>query len=130
MLYVLSLLILFASGPRLLDLKAYQSAGSASEVTIEWTVQQESGIVKYLVYRKMLRDADFVHISEVTSKNTGSYSFTDRSVFKGGGAQEQIFYSVWAVRSDGSKEMLGQTGVQYTASSVRRTWGSIKAMFQ
>ncbi len=116
--------------PRLVDFKAFQTSGAVGEIRIEWSVQEESGVDKYAIRRKMQRDADFIDLSEVEARNLGFYQFSDKNVFKLSDQTEQVFYAVYAINDDGSRELLGQTGVQYSANSVRRTWGSIKAMFQ
>lgn len=129
----LLLLLLTLSGfaPRLQEMRAYQVSGATAEIRVEWTVQDEQGVVKYQIRRKMQRDADFMDLADVDLKTVpGAYAFSDRNVFKWAEQPEQVFYAVYAVYENGSRELLGQTGVQYTASSVRRTWGSIKAMFQ
>jgi hypothetical protein len=115
---------------RLVELRAFQVSGGLNEIRVEWSVQNETETVRYIVRRKMQRDADFVPVSEIDARGQGSYTFTDRNVYKASESVEQVFYAVVAVQKDGSRELLGQTSVLYTASTVRRTWGSIKAMFQ
>jgi hypothetical protein len=122
--------LLLANPVRLLELRAYQTSAALNEVKVEWSVQNEDAVDRFIVRRKMQRDADFVQVSEVESRGTGSYSFSDKNVYKASDNAEMIVYAIVVVKQDGSRELLGQANVQYSASTVRRTWGSIKAMFQ
>jgi hypothetical protein len=69
----------------------------------------------------------FVRVGEKSPAGAGTeYSFRDKSVFRTTGNFYQ--YKVSIVSSAGNSEYF--VSVDHSVSSVRRTWGSIKAMFR
>jgi hypothetical protein len=57
------------------------------------------------------------------------YTYTDRNVYKNNTTSEPVIYGLYLNKS-GSSKFIAQVDVNYTTTTVRRTWGSIKAMFQ
>ncbi len=55
------------------------------------------------------------------------YVFRDDDLYKGA---EVVQYTLYAVLDDGGRQVVGSKQIAYTPTAVRRTWGSIKAMFQ
>ncbi|AXJ01557.1 hypothetical protein CYPRO_2311 [Cyclonatronum proteinivorum] len=105
-----------------------------NEINIQWTVQQESGVMHYELMRKMVRDSDFVLLATVDvlppSSQPNQYQYLDRNVFRNAGNTEPVIYELNVVFTNGERRFIGQAEVNYTSTAVRRTWGSIKAMFQ
>lgn len=105
-----------------------------NEIRIEWTVQQESGVMHYELLRKMVRDAEFVPLATIdvkpASNQPNHYTFLDRNVFRSSANTEPVVYELNVVFTNGERRFIGQAEVNYTSTAVRRTWGSIKAMFQ
>jgi hypothetical protein len=56
------------------------------------------------------------------------YDFVDETAFRTTGTFYK--YRITAVYSSGARSDPYEIGVSHTVSSVRRTWGSIKAMFR
>jgi hypothetical protein len=56
------------------------------------------------------------------------YSFRDDQVYKS--AADQLDYRLEVVYENGLREVLVTKSLNYTTTAIRRTWGSIKAMFQ
>ncbi len=105
-----------------------------NEILLEWTVQEESNLMHYELKRKMVRDTDFMVIANIqaTPPQAGpkSYDYKDRNVFRKSDNTEPVVYELTAVFTNGDRMFIGQAEVNYTSTAVRRTWGSIKAMFQ
>ena len=111
-----------------------QSAG-ISEIQLNWVVSQESDVDYYSVRRKMSHQTDFQELADI-QLNQGIenldgkvYLYTDKNVFKTTTTAEPVIYALYAVKG-GSSKFVAQVDVNYTTTAVRRTWGSIKAMFQ
>ncbi|MDX1546474.1 MAG: hypothetical protein R3247_05780, partial [Rhodothermales bacterium] len=56
------------------------------------------------------------------------YRFVDDQVYKS--AAEELDYRLDAVFSNGLRQQVASKKLNYTPTAIRRTWGSIKAMFQ
>ena len=71
----------------------------------------------------------FVSVHVVKSHGAGKpYLYRDDQVYKAGA--DQLDYRLEAVFENGLREVVRSASVNYTSTAVRRTWGSIKAMFQ
>lgn len=106
-----------------------------NEIQIIWKVENEEGLLHYNLKRKMSQDNEFVGITQVQPLPPGQqsplhYEYFDRNVFRSSAASEPVIYELEAVFFDGERRFIGQAEVNYTSTAVRRTWGSIKAMFQ
>lgn len=106
-----------------------------NEIEITWVVQNEENLIHYNLKRKMSQDDDFTNVAQVQPLppgNQGSlrYEYLDRNVFRSSASAEPVIYELEAVFADGEQRFIGQAEVNYTSTAVRRTWGSIKAMFQ
>lgn len=97
---------------------------------ISWRAEVEDGVAAYELFRKTPNTVgQAVLVTHVNARGHNVlYSYTDNAVYKA--ASEQVTYTLEAVLSDGSRQMLRQESRNYTSTAVRRTWGSIKAMFQ
>lgn len=110
------------------------SAESQSNgVTVRWTSDNESGVAGYRIERSLADGSGFiVLINLLPTKGSGqSYTFVDETAFR----TTDSFYRYRVTPVDRNDNEVG--GEQYytsvissKVSSVRRTWGSIKAMFR
>ena len=100
-----------------------------NDFVVTWQSDTEDGVLSYELHRKTTTsNNDYALVSDVGVHGTGrTYSVVDDQIFKS--ASELIEYRLQAVLSDGSRQVLASTTVNYTPTAVRRTWGSIKAMF-
>jgi hypothetical protein len=102
-------------------------------VAVHWTSVDESGVVGYLIERKAGGSGTFVPLVSQAIQvkgNNQNYLFEDETAFRATGNFYQ--YRVTPINSAGQP-----VGSSYyvsidhnNVSSVRRTWGSIKAMFR
>ena len=126
-------LFLFFAEPNVQEFKATLNETGEAFVQLEWRVNNDVQAESYIVKRKMVRDTDFVEIAKMNSNKldgNSRYSYSDRHIFKSTAESEPITYMLYYVDSNGSVKALAQTDINYTSTAVRRTWGSIKAMFQ
>lgn len=116
------------------DFKAQVSSKDSHEIVVSWTVSSEQNVTQYRLERKMVQDNDFKPIANIAASNVAStvkkYTYVDKNVFKTTAGTEPVVYALYAEYNDGTEQYKGQTEVNYTTTAIRRTWGSIKAMFQ
>lgn len=133
------LLIFAAAGSvELKEFSAQISAESNTEVVITWVVEEDTDGPVYVLKRKLSHEDDFTSLTQLDHEqgqltlNGRSYSFTDSNVFKGSQSSDAVIYALYMKDNSGSTNLtfLSQTNVNVTTTAVRKTWGSIKAMFQ
>lgn len=106
-----------------------------TEIQLSWTVSKEEQVEFYIVKRKMSHQNDFQELGTISVKNGRNeldgkvYEFLDKNVFKQSAASEPVIYTLYSSTA-GSNRFVAQVDVNYTTTAIRRTWGSIKAMFQ
>ncbi|MBI5473973.1 MAG: hypothetical protein HY961_16665 [Ignavibacteriae bacterium] len=101
-----------------------------SYIKIRWESDNETGVAKYVLERKAGLNGSFMTLTELAPKGNGSsYQFVDETVFR---VSQTIYkYQVKVVFSDGQAPIYyGPITAIPRTSDVRRTWGSIKAMFR
>jgi hypothetical protein len=101
-----------------------------SDLIVKWQANVEEEIAHYVIKRLTRLDHDFVEIATIPAQGANKlYVFRDDKIYKT--AAETVEYELVAVSADGRIEIsLGRRQTAYTPTAVRRTWGSIKAMFQ
>ena len=112
-------------------IKGQPSARSdGSSITIHWDSDDETGVVDWEIAREVGWGGAYVVLMP-SYKAKGSnqpYDFVDETAFR----TTATFYKyrITAIYSNGARSDPYEIGVSHTVSSVRRTWGSIKAMFR
>ena len=112
-------------------MKGQPSARSdGSSITVHWDSDDETGVVGYEIARKVGWDGQYVILmpSYRAKGSNQPYDFVDETAFR----TTATFYKyrITALYANGARSDPFETGVSHTVSSVRRTWGSIKAMFR
>ena len=102
---------------------------SDGTILISWTVDSETGIDHYEIYRSTSNVGQFVKIGD---QKCGVGEFRDTGLFKT--TIKYFCYKVIAIATDQSvRSQSAIVGTLYndgTSSTAKRTWGSIKAMFR
>ncbi len=102
---------------------------SDGTILISWTVDSETGIDHYEIYRSTSNVGQFVKIGD---QKCGVFEFKDTGLFKT--TIKYFCYKVIAIATDQSvRSQSAIVGTLYndgTSSTAKRTWGSIKAMFR
>ncbi|PJB00286.1 MAG: hypothetical protein CO128_00990 [Ignavibacteriales bacterium CG_4_9_14_3_um_filter_30_11] len=95
---------------------------------IRWTTAQETNISKYIIER---RSPQGPFIELVTINPTGSnssYEYKDKGAYK---TNDILFiYRLKIVDIDNTITYSDERSISLNVSGVKRTWGSIKAMFR
>ncbi len=103
-----------------------------NEAVVSWQMRAEPGVTAYRIERKAaISGSDqFMPVKDMTPHGTGRlYTWRDTNLHKDA-ASDLVEYRVSAVFSDGSTQTLFTQQLNYTATAIRRTWGSLKALFQ
>jgi hypothetical protein len=109
-----------------------QARSDGSNITIQWGTSDESAIKEFEILRRDGTVGEFINIAVVTKKGSNSfYEYIDKSAFKTTGTIYQ--YQVKIIFQNNEAEYFPKNGpltVSHNVSSVKRTWGSLKAMFR
>lgn len=125
-LFVILFVSTLFAGAILRDLRAYSEG---ENVKVEWETGDESSVQSFVVERSSSQ-SDFAEISSpISPKGSNSYySFLDESLFKN---TDYVFqYRLKIVDVDGTISHSAVISVAPKISGLKRTWGSIKAMFR
>lgn len=129
-----ALLILVLTGASLLlgqvRLSAFEIREEGKDFRISWTTELEEEVRQFELMRRTPNSNDqFVRVYTAPAQGTGrAYGFLDSQVFKSG--SDKLDYQLEAVYANGVREVVRSESMNYTSTAVRRTWGSLKAMFQ
>lgn len=107
----------------------FSAKTGGNNVKIEWTSGDESNVSHYSIERKTPQTS-FVEIVTVPAKGSNSYySYEDQSLYK---INDAVFiYRIVSVNKDNSSTIYPHdVSVSPNISGIKRTWGSIKAMFR
>jgi hypothetical protein len=109
------------------------SLGATSDgsfITIRWVSEDENGVLRYEIERQAGTNGQFIYLDQVQLRgNNEAYTYVDESAVLRG--TENLYkYRIKVIFSNGASEYYGPISVTHVVNSVRRTWGSIKAMFR
>ena len=107
----------------------FEARTEENDIVVTWEASVETDVREYVLERRTAFDSQFVEMARMNVHGANSpYIYRDERLFKV--EAEQVSYRLRMIGSGGS--LLGVTDpitVDYTPTAVRRTWGSIKAMF-
>jgi len=108
-------------------LEQFSASSDGDDIKLEWKTGEESGVRSFIIERSQISYDNFTEIATVKPQGSNSfYSYTDKSAYK---ATDLIFkYRLKIVASEVSYSKT--ISVSQNISGVKRTWGSIKAMFR
>ncbi len=110
-------------------LEYFQGRSEGEDIRIEWKTGDESNLQNFAVERKTPQSS-FAEIITIQPKGSNSfYSYLDKSAYKLN--NDMIFiYRLKIVDVGGQVSYSAEITVTHNVSGVKRTWGSIKAMFR
>jgi hypothetical protein len=108
----------------------FNGRSDGDNITLEWKTRSESNLLRYEIQRKAGNDGEFATLATVSPKGSNSmYSFIDKSAYKE--TKSIYIYRLKIVETtSGPASYSNEITVSHSVSSVKRTWGSIKAMFR
>ena len=106
----------------------FQGRSEGEDVRLEWKTSEEVNLRHFLVERKTPQSV-FGEIATIQPKGSNSYyTYLDQSAYK---SNDLVFiYRLKIVDNDGQTSHSAEVTVSHNVSGVKRTWGSIKAMFR
>ena len=100
-----------------------------NRVTLTWQAETEQDVAAYEIQRKTPTSTGHILLHTLPAHGPGkTYTYTDADLYKEVSALAD--YQLVAVYRDGSRQSIFNVQVNYTTTGLRRTWGSLKAMFQ
>ncbi len=95
---------------------------------IQWSTSNESNVENYVV-QKRTPSSDFIDIATISPNSNHFYQYEDKSVYK---TNDAIYiYRVKIVDYNNPNYTYSrEASVSMNISGIKRTWGSIKAMFR
>lgn len=106
----------------------FSAVGASQGVFLQWTTAREAGVTEFRVQRSF-DGQRFITIHTTRPFGMGhTYSYTDDDLFKG--PQQTYYYRLEIAGVDERISYSGTEEVALNFSGIRRTWGSIKAMFR
>lgn len=109
-------------------LNYFHVRSEGDNVRLEWQTLEETNLQSFVIERKTPQSG-FIEVGSVTPKGNNSvYTFVDQNTYK---TNDVVFiYRLKLVDNNGQISYSYETTVSHSISSVKRTWGSIKAMFR
>ncbi len=137
-LIILPVFLLYAASLLLavgVEIESFVARSDDSDITIEWRTSGENNVKRFEVERSVKNSRDFAYIGTVKAKGSGSnYRYVDEDAFlKGSGdiiSGTIYFYRLKVIDISGEFAYTDTITVSHTVSSVRQTWGMIKALFR
>jgi hypothetical protein len=109
-----------------------------AEVNLEWSVDDLSKVSKFEIYRKIPSRGnnyepiyELVVTSSIRQNPPSRFTHRDNTLYKATTVADEAYYILRVIDMRGTRIYeSSEERVQYTTSATRRTWGSIKSMFQ
>ncbi|NOY06882.1 MAG: hypothetical protein GXO82_09680 [Chlorobi bacterium] len=125
--------ILFATMPLFSGayIEFFTGRSDGENITLEWKTHQEDNVSAFDIERKAGVNGQFIMLARIEPRGSNShYTYIDKSAFKS--AESLYIYRLKILDTDPSAppSYSQEVHVSHSVSSVKRTWGSIKAMFR
>lgn len=106
----------------------FHGRSEGEDIRLEWKTGEEVNLQNFIIERKTPKSS-YAQIATITPKGSSSYySYLDKSAYK---MTDLVFiYRLKIVDSNGQSSFSNEVTVSHNVSGVKRTWGSIKAMFR
>lgn len=126
--YVLVIILLTTAVFAGTFLEYFQGRSDDEDIILEWKTREEADLQNFKVERKTPQSS-YVEIATLQPKGSNSYyTYVDQSAYK---SQNMMFiYRLKIVDNSGQVSYSNEVSVSHSVSGVKRTWGSIKAMFR
>lgn len=117
----------FILGGAMIAQPGLSAVSDGQSVVLTWQTTSEDNLKNFVIERKPT-EGEFVEIASLNPEEDKYYEYVDRTAYK---TEEAVYvYRLKIVDNDGSVTYSGEASVLHNVSSVRRTWGSIKALFR
>lgn len=128
-LFFLAVVFLVASSFLSVRLRYFNTEFDTGVIIVTWEAEVEAEVSKYELFRKSGQAEDFSIIADISVHGVNTpYKVRDDKVYKSPAAT--VDYRLEAVLTNGLRQRIAESKVNYTPTAIPRSWGSIKAMFQ
>jgi hypothetical protein len=104
------------------------ATSDGNAILVRWLSEDETGVLRYELERKAgLGGQFFLLTTKDVQGNNSTYEYVDDSAFR---VTESLYQYRVKVILNGTSVYFGPITVSHKTSDVKRTWGSIKAMFR
>ncbi|MCL5029577.1 MAG: hypothetical protein M1480_11255 [Bacteroidetes bacterium] len=125
---ILIILACFATAFAGANIDIFQATVSGDNTTLDWHTTDESNVQYFIIQRKTPQ-TDFVDVAKISPDGSHYYKYIDQSIYKTNDVM--LIYQIGVLYyNNPTPEYLKQTSVSMSISGIRKTWGSIKAMFR
>jgi hypothetical protein len=100
-----------------------------SNVILTWTTDEEPNVARFEIEKRIGTTGEFFYIGSLSPQGPSQYQFVDRSTLKTSSTIYQYRIKI-VFTNNASPIFVGPVTVNHSVSGVRRTWGSIKALFR
>jgi len=106
----------------------FHVSSEGENVLLQWKTEEETNLKQFVIERRT-PDGSYTDMGVVQASGSNSYySYVDKSAYK---ANDLVFiYRLKIVDYDNTYSYSNEVSVSPNISGVKRTWGSIKAMFR
>jgi hypothetical protein len=106
----------------------FHASSDGDNVQLEWKTEEESNLKDFVIERKT-PESSYIDIATIDAQGSNSeYSYLDKTAYK---TNDLIFvYRLKIVDNDNTTSYSDEVSVTPNISGIKRTWGSIKAMFR
>jgi hypothetical protein len=109
------------------EILEFQAEPSSNKITLNWRTGEEKNITSFYIERSS-NNNDFTKVGEVSPTGSNSrYEFVDESISR---VRSIYYYRLKVVNNNGTNQLSESLPVIPNVSSIKRTWGSIKALFR
>jgi predicted membrane protein len=108
----------------------FTASSVGDKIVLQWITTNEDNLEKFGVERKGVNDQDFATINYVSARGYAStYVYEDKNIYKTTG-DIYVYRLAFYDKNNPNPHHSDLASVSHDLSSVKRTWGSIKAMFR
>jgi hypothetical protein len=113
------------------ELQYFTGKNETDSILLEWKTGTEDNLNRFEIERSASEPNSFVNIGSVTAIGHNSYYYFRDVVTAGNNSTVPIYYYRLKLVDNNGNHVYSQTiTVTHVISSVRDTWGSIKAIFR
>jgi len=130
---IIVLIVLFSALPLFSGayIEFFTGRSDGENITLEWKTHQEDNVSAFVVERKAGVDGQFIMLASIEPRGPNShYSYVDKSAFKSTESLYIYRLKIMDIDPSAPPSYSKEVHVSHSVSSVKRTWGSIKAMFR
>ena len=124
---ILVVLLLVSSSWASAVILEFRAEPTTDKTIITWKTGEEIDVVSFWIERSS-DDKNYIKIGEVSPKGSNSsYQYFDNTISQ---VQNVYYYRLEVRNADGTSQFSESLSVIPNVSSIKRTWGSIKALFR